>query len=76
MVQVLLSLIVATMFWTNGDGLVAVLHVRSGALGVRSRSRRSMQQGNEAKGAGAWDSGDGQAEWRAAKPVAAVPITR
>jgi predicted PurR-regulated permease PerM len=26
MVQVLLSLIVATMFWTNGDGLVAVLH--------------------------------------------------
>jgi predicted PurR-regulated permease PerM len=25
-VQVLLSLIVATMFWTNGDGLVAVLH--------------------------------------------------
>jgi predicted PurR-regulated permease PerM len=26
MVQVLLSLVVATMFWTNGDGLVAVLH--------------------------------------------------
>jgi predicted PurR-regulated permease PerM len=26
MVQVLLSLIVATMFWTNGDALVAVLH--------------------------------------------------
>jgi predicted PurR-regulated permease PerM len=26
MVQVLLSLIVATMFWTNGDGLLAVLH--------------------------------------------------
>ncbi len=26
LVQVLLSLIVATMFWTNGDGLVAVLH--------------------------------------------------
>jgi predicted PurR-regulated permease PerM len=24
--QVILSLIVATMFWTNGDGLVAVLH--------------------------------------------------
>jgi predicted PurR-regulated permease PerM len=26
MVQVLLSLIVSTMFWTNGDGLVSVLH--------------------------------------------------
>jgi predicted PurR-regulated permease PerM len=26
LVQVLLSLIVATMFWTNGDGLVSVLH--------------------------------------------------
>ena len=26
LVQVLLSLIVATMFWTNGDGLVATLH--------------------------------------------------
>jgi len=26
LVQVLLSLIVATMFWTNGDALVAVLH--------------------------------------------------
>jgi predicted PurR-regulated permease PerM len=26
MVQVLLSLVVATMFWANGDGLVAVLH--------------------------------------------------
>jgi predicted PurR-regulated permease PerM len=25
-VQVLLSLVVATTFWTNGDGLVAVLH--------------------------------------------------
>jgi predicted PurR-regulated permease PerM len=26
LLQVLLSLIVATMFWTNGDGLVSVLH--------------------------------------------------
>lgn len=26
LVQVILSLIVATMFWTNGDGLVSVLH--------------------------------------------------
>jgi predicted PurR-regulated permease PerM len=26
LIQVLLSLIVATMFWTNGDGLVATLH--------------------------------------------------
>jgi predicted PurR-regulated permease PerM len=26
LVQVLLSLIVATMFWVNGDGLVAILH--------------------------------------------------
>ena len=26
LVQVILSLVVATMFWTNGDGLVSVLH--------------------------------------------------
>ena len=26
MVQVLLSLIAATMFWSNGNGLVSVLH--------------------------------------------------
>ena len=26
LVQMLLSLVVATMFWTNGDGLVAILH--------------------------------------------------
>jgi predicted PurR-regulated permease PerM len=33
LVQVLLSLIVATMFWTNGDALVAVLHEALRRLG-------------------------------------------
>lgn len=33
LVQVILSLIVATMFWTNGDGLVLVLHEALRRLG-------------------------------------------
>ena len=41
LVQVLLSLIVATMFWTNGDGPVSVLHDALRRLGVRSPSTRS-----------------------------------
>jgi hypothetical protein len=41
LVRVLLSLIVATMFWTNGDGPVSVLHDALRRLGVRSPSTRS-----------------------------------
>jgi predicted PurR-regulated permease PerM len=33
LVQVILSLVVATMFWTNGDGLVLVLHAALRRLG-------------------------------------------
>ena len=42
LVQVLLSLIVVIMFWTNGDGLVSVLHdALRRAWAVRSPSTRS-----------------------------------
>ena len=54
MVQVLLSLIVATMFWTNGDGLVAVLHdalrrlggpIAEQAIGVAAGAIRGVAYG-------------------------------
>jgi predicted PurR-regulated permease PerM len=54
MVQVLLSLIVATMFWTNGDGLVAMLHdalrrlggpIAEQAIGVAAGAIRGVAYG-------------------------------
>jgi predicted PurR-regulated permease PerM len=54
LVQVILALIVATMFWTNGDGLVAVLHdalrrlggpIAEQALDVAAGAIRSVAYG-------------------------------
>jgi len=42
--QVLLSLIVATMFWTNGDAVVAMLHDPLRRLGGLIAGRRSTSQ--------------------------------
>src|SRR5271155_2945885 len=54
LVQVILSLVVATMFWTNGDGLVSVLHdalrrlggpIAERALDVAAGAIRSVAYG-------------------------------
>src|SRR5438270_2914831 len=54
LVQVILSLVVATMFWTNGDGLVLVLHdalrrlggpIAERALGVAAGAIRGVAYG-------------------------------
>jgi len=50
LLQVLLSLIVATMFWTNGDGLVSVLHDALRRLGGPVAERRSTSRRGQSVG--------------------------